>query len=40
MGIEIMDARYFFPMNVVGSREWPAYNLLAREGIFKLRRST
>ncbi|MRR34933.1 methyltransferase domain-containing protein, partial [bacterium] len=40
MGIEIMDARYFFPLNVVGRNEWPAYNLLAREGIFKLRRAS
>ncbi len=38
MGIEIMEARYFFPMNVVSKVQWPSYNLLAKEGIFKLRR--
>ncbi len=38
MDIEIMEARYFFPLNLVSSIRWPAYNLLAREGIFKLRR--
>ena len=39
MGIEVMDARYFFPLNVVARTPWPGYNLLAREGIFKLRRA-
>jgi methionine biosynthesis protein MetW len=39
MGIEIIDARYFFPMNVVSRALLPGYNLLAREGIFKLRRA-
>lgn len=38
MGIEIMEARYFFPMNLVSKVQWPTYNLLAKEGIFKLRR--
>lgn len=38
MGIDIMDARYFFPMNIVSGNHWPAYNLLAKEGIFKLRK--
>lgn len=37
IGVEIMDARYFFPMNVMSKIPGPAYNLLAREGIFKLR---
>jgi methionine biosynthesis protein MetW len=39
MGIEVMDARYFFPMNVVAKTLLPGYNLLAKEGIFKLRRA-
>lgn len=39
MGIEIMDARYFYPLNVVSKTPWPGYNLLAKEGIFKLRRA-
>lgn len=39
IGIEIMDARYFFPMNIVSTSRWPLYNLLAREGIFRLRRA-
>lgn len=39
IGVEIMDARYFFPMNIVSRSRWPLYNLLAREGIFKLRRA-
>jgi methionine biosynthesis protein MetW len=39
MGVEIMDARYFYPLNVVAGTPWPGYNLLAKEGIFKLRRA-
>ncbi len=38
IGVEIMEARYFFPLDFVSSIRWPAYNLLAKEGIFKLRR--
>ncbi len=38
IGVEIIDARYFFPMNMTTRTPGPAYNLLAREGIFKLRR--
>jgi len=38
MGIEIMEARYFFPLNFISKVQWPVYNLLAKEGIFKLRR--
>lgn len=40
MGIEIMEARYFFPLSFVSGLKYPAYNLLAKEGIFKLRRLT
>jgi methionine biosynthesis protein MetW len=39
IGVEIMDARYIFPFNVVSSTRWPLYNLLAKEGIFRLRRT-
>ncbi len=38
IGVEIIDARYFFPMNMMSRTPGPAYNLLAKEGIFKLRR--
>lgn len=38
MGIEIMEAGYFFPLDLVSKVQWPGYNLLAKEGIFKLRR--
>ena len=37
--VEIMDARYFYPFNVVSNTRWPLYNLLAKEGIFRLRRA-
>ena len=33
MGIEIMEARYFFPLNFISRVQWPVYNLLAKEGI-------
>lgn len=40
MGIEVMDSRFFLPLDKVMRRKWPLYNLLAREGIFKLRKGT
>ena len=38
IGIQVMDASFFLPLDMVISRKWPLYNLLAREGIFKLRK--
>jgi len=38
MKIDVMDARFFLPLDKVMHRKWPLYNLLAREGIFKLRK--
>ena len=38
MGIEVMDARFFLALDLVMHKQWPLRNLLAREGIFKLRR--
>jgi methionine biosynthesis protein MetW len=38
MGIEIVDARFFLALSVVTSQRGPLVNLLARTGIFKLRR--
>ena len=40
MGIEIMDARFFLAFDLVMYRWLPLRNLLAREGIFKLRRGS
>lgn len=38
MGIGIEDARFFLAFNAVIKNKWPFHNLLAREGIFKLKR--
>lgn len=38
MGVEVMDAQFFLACNRVIRSRWPLYNLLAREGIFKIRR--
>jgi methionine biosynthesis protein MetW len=38
MGIEIVDARFFLAFSLITSLRWPMVNLLARNGIFKLRR--
>jgi methionine biosynthesis protein MetW len=38
MSVEIVDARFFLAFSLITSLRWPLVNLLARNGIFKLRR--
>jgi methionine biosynthesis protein MetW len=38
IGVEVMDARFFLALDLIMHKRWPLRNLLAREGIFKLRR--
>jgi len=40
MGIEVIDSRFFLALGMVMHKKWPFYNLLAREGIFKLKKDT